>query len=315
MQTLSNDQIINALYASILGREPDVAGFENYTSQLRAGATLQDLITELVGSEEFKKKYLSSHRVDDTPVNYLAVGLRDSNRDGWYSEASSELCPGFAITSGDTVADVGCGDGGNIIFCARYAFKVIAVDVDSERLSNTERSLRKEAKAEYAVHLSDGNPLPIDTETVDKIICMEVLEHVDDPGQFIDELVRIGKPGALYLLTVPDALSEAVLKQVAHPSAYQKPNHIRVFSREEFESLVLTAGLQILEHRYRGFYWAVWHALAWRCGFDVKGRHPILDHWAKTWMGLIELPQGDDCIRALDRAMPKSQMILARKGR
>jgi len=58
MRVLSNEQIIIALYTSILGRYPDAGGFDNYNTRLTAGATLEELIMEFIGSEEFRTKYL-----------------------------------------------------------------------------------------------------------------------------------------------------------------------------------------------------------------------------------------------------------------
>lgn len=52
------------------------------------------------------------------------------------------------------------------------------------------------------------------------------------------ELVRVGQPGAQYLLTVPDPVAETVQKNLAPDSYFQKPNHIRIFQRDEFEQLV-----------------------------------------------------------------------------
>jgi 2-polyprenyl-3-methyl-5-hydroxy-6-metoxy-1,4-benzoquinol methylase len=307
MPFFSNDQIIEALYGSILNREPDPDGRKNYDARLQAGATLEELISEFVGCDEFNEI-----RSAKSPVDYAAVGLKDATRAGWYSAKTAELCPGFAITATDMVADIGCGDGGNSIFCARHASMVIAVDINPQSVATTERRLQAEPNTRYSALLSDGNTLPIEARTIDKIICTEVLEHVDSPNEFMSELVRIGKPGSMYLLTVPDALSEQVLKRVAAPSAYQKPNHVRVLSREDFEALVLGAGLQILDHRYRSFYWAVWTALAWKCG-GLNGKHPVLDHWATAWAELLQSPGGQACKEALDLAMPKSQAIIARK--
>jgi 2-polyprenyl-3-methyl-5-hydroxy-6-metoxy-1,4-benzoquinol methylase len=312
MPDLSNDQIIRALYASILGREPDDEGLDHYGARLRDGATLEELILDFIGSAEFRRRHLGSDPYGGKVIDYAALGLEDAGRSGWYLERNRALCPGFPIAATDTLADIGCGDGGHSIFCARFASKVIAVDVDSEKLATTERRLKAEGMNNYVALLSDGNPLPIDGGTVDKIICTEVLEHVDDPDQFLGELVRIGKQGATYLIKVPDERSEQVLKRVAPASAYQKPNHIRIFSREEFEATVRRAGLQVLEHKYLSFYWAVWTTLAWKCG-GLDGRHPVLDNWARVWAGLLDLPEGQDCKEALDFAMPKDQMIIARK--
>src|SRR6185312_4969990 len=62
------------------------------------------------------------------PPDYRGLGLRDAARNGWYRSETAELCEGFAIAHSDTVVDVGCGDGGNINFCARFAAHVVAVD-------------------------------------------------------------------------------------------------------------------------------------------------------------------------------------------
>lgn len=247
-------------------------------------------------------------------IKYGEVGLRDARRSGWYNNDARELFTGFAIQASDVVADIGCGGGGNSLFCAKFARRLIAVDIDERAVSALERRLRENRVEDFRVAVSDGNPLPIESETADKVICTEVLEHVDDPKQFIGELVRIGKPGAMYLLSVPDTLSEAVLKRVSPPSSYEKPNHIRVFEREGFARLAAEAGLVVEKRAYYGFYWTVWNALVWQTGVDFDhGSHPALDHWAMSWNAVLDLPQGDVCKAALDDALAKSQVIIARK--
>jgi ubiquinone/menaquinone biosynthesis C-methylase UbiE len=248
------------------------------------------------------------------PLDYRKLGLQDAVRGGWYNEKTAELGPGFTIADSDTVVDVGCGEGANIHFCARFASHVIAIDIDPTRAATTKARLQSGSKATYAVVLSDANPIPIESATADKVVCTEVLEHVDDPVQVLSELVRIGKPGATYLLSVPDALTESVMKRVGSKAIFEKPHHIRIIQRDEFEQMVINAGLIIKNHTYRSFYWAVWFALSWRCGVSIwHGRHPVLDHWARTWNAVLELPHGQDCKDALDMAMPKSQVIVASK--
>jgi hypothetical protein len=113
---------------------------------------------------------------------------------------------------------------------------------------------------------------------------------------------------------VPDALCETVLKRVSPPSSYAKPNHIRIIEREEFERLATAAGLVVQKRSFYGFYWSVWNAIVWQCNVDFDhGRHPALDHWARAWSTVLDLPQGDVCKAALDDNMPKSQVIIAYK--
>ena len=54
-----------------------------------------------------------------------------------------------------------------------------------------------------------------------------------------------GSGGAHYILSVPDPLCERLAKRIAPVEAFQKPNHIRIFEREQFADLVRGAGLVI----------------------------------------------------------------------
>src|SRR5690606_20249650 len=111
--------------------------------------------------------------------------------------------------------DVGCGLGGNLRFCAETASRAIGIDIDPEKVRATQKMLKDAGFHNFEVIESDGNPLPLQSASIDKIICTEVIEHVDDPMVTLSELLRVGKPGALYLLSVPGQLSEDLIKSVA----------------------------------------------------------------------------------------------------
>jgi SAM-dependent methyltransferase len=49
----------------------------------------------------------------------------------------------------------------------------------------------------------DGDTLPFASASVDHVLCTEVLEHVERPDQFVEELHRVLKPGGAALVTVP----------------------------------------------------------------------------------------------------------------
>ncbi|MBH3341408.1 methyltransferase domain-containing protein [Pseudomonas mendocina] len=240
--------------------------------------------------------------------------LVDACLSGWFNTETGELLKGFPILPEDRVLDVGCGEGPFTHFCAKMKAEVIFADIDPERVSAVERLLQDSPARALHPLVTDGNPLPLPDAHLDKIIAMEVLEHVDVPTDFMRELVRVGKPGAMYLLTVPDAASEGVQQQLAPAAHFMKPNHINVFSRDDFERLVLDAGLVIEQRNYYGFYWAVWWAFFWVCKKDLTAPdHPLLNSWARTWAALLKQPGGAQVKQALDNVMPKSQAIIARK--
>ncbi len=240
--------------------------------------------------------------------------LEDAALSGWFRRETGELLEGFPISPKDHVLDVGCGDGVFINFCASLGAEVTFADIDAEKIEGVAERL-KDSKAR-AVHplVSDANPLPLPEGYADKVIAMEVMEHVDSPADFLRELVRVGKPGALYLLSVPDAVSEGVQQKLAPETHFQKPNHINIFSRNEFEQLVLNSGLVIERRAYYGFYWSVWWAFFWTCNQDLSPPwHPLLENWSRTWETLLTTRDGPRIKKALDEVMPKSQAIIARK--
>ena len=80
----------------------------------------------------------------------------------------------------------------------------------------------------------------------DVIFLHEVLEHVDEPEPFMAELARMGRPGALYLLSVPAPVGEHLQKGIAPASYYQSPNHVQIFTPERFEAMVEDALRHVL---------------------------------------------------------------------
>lgn len=265
----------------------------------------------------FFKAFFGSFRSSRKPEIEAPVGdfaLVDACMSGWFNTETGELLQGFPIRPEDTVLDVGCGEGPFTQFCAKMKAEVIFADINPERVSAVEQLLQGSPARALHPLVTDGNPLPLPDAHVDKLIAMEVLEHVDVPADFMRELVRVGKPGALYLITVPDAAAEGVQQQLAPSAHFQKPNHINIFSRDEFEQLVQDAGLVIERRSYYGFYWAVWWAFFWVCKKDLSSPdHPLLNNWARTWASLLETPGGAQVKLALDGVMPKSQAIIARK--
>ncbi len=257
--------------------------------------------------------------------------------------ATRELWPGFVIDPEDTYVDAGSGDGGACQFAARCGAEVIGVDIDRTKVEALRENLAKEraaaiiARANAAQHAgaplagplpgaprpfqvieSDCNPIPLPDGRATRVACQEVLEHVDDPVQFMSELVRIGRPGARYLLSVPDPDAEAMLKPVAPQCYWEKPHHIRIFKRDEFARLIIDSGLRIERRGGYGAYWTMWWALFFRTPngqsipFGGYGA-PALDHWNLLWAELAANPALAPVVQLFENVMAKSQFVIAVK--
>ncbi len=272
--------------------------------------------------EQWEQKKLDPDFFD--PRN---VGLTEVVNAGWYQNDTGELFRGFPISADDVVVDVGCGAGGATQFCARRGAHVVYCDVNERNVELQNEQVRgTPARATQGI-VTDCMPLPLESNFATRVVSMEMLEHVDDPAAVLSELARIGRPGALYLISVPDAVTERMQIPFAPPEYFQKPNHIHIFERDELAGLVADAGLEVIERSSYGFFWNLWLCMYWVCVKSVEGASeqqasrdiaqppyfPLLDDWTSLWGRFICLPEAAPMRKALDEALPRSQIILARK--
>ncbi len=113
------------------------------------------------------------------PINYTGPSAaRDSN--AFLSDLMVRLKPGA------TVLDLGCGPGDQQQPIESLSFRYIGVDVDSSA----------------ADLLVDAHSLPFKDQVFDAVLSYAVLEHLRDPTVALREIVRVLKPGGIYLGTV-----------------------------------------------------------------------------------------------------------------
>ena len=268
------------------------------------------------------------HDVSGQPgfVDSRNCGFIDAVQSGWYSNDSNELFRGFPISAADSVLDVGCGAGGATLFCARRGAHVVFIDVVAEKIESLRARVADTHARRAEGFVSASLPLPVESASMSRVIAMEVLEHVPDPAAFLAELWRVGQPGALYLLAVPDELAEKMQQGLAPDYYFREPNHIHIFGREQFARLVSEAGLEVVQRDSYGFFWTFWILLYWTqaraAGDALNGEAhdvvqppypPLLNDWARLWQQFICIPEAAPVKLAFDQLLPKSQIIIARK--
>ena len=232
---------------------------------------------------------------------------------------------GFKVTEDDIVLDVGCGEGNAVLFCAKQGAHVVFSDVDAAKIAALIKKAGRTRARKVEGFVSDTLPLPLPDAYATKILATEMLEHTPNPESILAELVRVGKPGARYLITVPDARSEMLQKPVADPVYFSTPNHIQIFDKDRFVRLVESSGLKVERYDTWGFYWTVFMSLYWlvhrkeNLNGAVLDRikppyHPVLQNWANTWAGLMELDGSEKLLESFDQYLPKTQVIIAEKA-
>jgi 2-polyprenyl-3-methyl-5-hydroxy-6-metoxy-1,4-benzoquinol methylase len=224
---------------------------------------------------------------------------------------------GLEIGPEDTVVDVGCGFGEACVAAGERGVEVIGIDIEPELIDRVRKRMLSVPARSFRGVVNDAHVLPLADATASVVICTEVLEHVDDPSAVLAELVRIGRPGAQYLITVPDPASESVMRAVAPSWYFQKPIHQTVFEHEHLDSIVRASGLTIECRTGCGFKESMWWFCRMAIGMNDKYEPAppaqLLKDWNRVAAELDALPSGRPLLRELDRILPKSQVLIARK--
>lgn len=113
---------------------------------------------------------------------------------GFYGKYSDTLQP---ARPGARVLDVGCGAGQVVDRLTRAGFEAYGVDVSEPNIVRARRFSERCA-------LYDGQHLPFPEGHFASVGALNVLEHVEQPEAFVDELVRVTEPGGRVVLSSPN---------------------------------------------------------------------------------------------------------------
>ncbi len=125
----------------------------------------------------------------------------------WRKELEPLLAPA-QIAEGLSVVDYGCGPGHLSVELARRVGRggrVHALDINSEFLTRTRARADAEGVGEQvsAQRVEQGR-MPLDDDSVDRVVCKNVLEYVDDPAVTVQEFQRVLRPDGIAHVTDSD---------------------------------------------------------------------------------------------------------------
>jgi SAM-dependent methyltransferase len=124
------------------------------------------------------------------------------------------------IAPGETVLDIGCGAGMDLLLAARSVGptgRAIGVDFTEGMRNRAMGSARALGYEHVEVRAGDALELPVEDGTVDVIISNGVLNLVPDKIQAFTEIVRVLKPGGRLQLgdiVVAEELSEGIRNDI-----------------------------------------------------------------------------------------------------
>ncbi|MCR4324828.1 MAG: class I SAM-dependent methyltransferase [Candidatus Curtissbacteria bacterium] len=211
--------------------------YVNSLKKIELGSAISVRLTKITGKS----------KVNIHPKHFL-------NQDPWYTKK---------LSSSDIVLDLGSGIGQSAIKAARVAKKVIGVEKDKQLILIATKSASIEKAKNVSFKKGDlENKLKFKNNSFEKIIFLDVLEHLNSRDQILKEIHRVLKPKGLLFLGVPNSeTSWKKLQRKAGTNSFSDPDHKIEFSEKQIKDLLQKHKFKIIEFSYgkvdtpfRGFY-------------------------------------------------------------
>ena len=146
---------------------------------------------------------------------------------------------------GITTLDLGCGGGFMSEALARRGAYVIGID-PSEAVLDAARTHAESQGLEITYRVGVGEAIPLPGASVDRVICVDVLEHVQNVGKVIAEIRRVLHPGGLFffdtinrnrlatfmVVTVTEDLLRMIPRGAHDPAKFIRPEELKAALEE-----------------------------------------------------------------------------------
>lgn len=97
------------------------------------------------------------------------------------------------------ILDAGCGEGTRLHLLAPSGARACGLDINRQAINLARKQYPRH---EYIVY--NGGHFPLPDTSFDLVYSTYVLEHTKDPKMFIDEMVRVLRPGGTLVLLCPN---------------------------------------------------------------------------------------------------------------
>jgi SAM-dependent methyltransferase len=226
----------------------------------------------------------------------------------------------LGVRPGERLLDIGCGAGRHSLESVRRGAHTVALDLSGDDLRRARQGVEAygdvdvPAPGSFTAVRGDARRIPFDDGSFDRVIAAEVLEHIDDDGGAIAELVRVLRPGGVLAVTVPRWLPERICWALSRQYHDVPGGHVRIYRGHALRAALRRAGLEPLgQHHAHALHTPYWW-LRCICGPQRDDPLPVrLYHRLLVW-DMFERPAVTRGLEhALDPLLGKSLVLYARK--
>lgn len=148
----------------------------------------------------------------------------------------------------DLVLDIGCNNGQHTLKTALKCRQITGLDYDPQQLKIAQNSaLDQQITNAIFLQYNLEQKLKFKDKSFDKILCLDVLEHLVKRDQLLAEIKRILKPNGLAFIAIPNLNTswKRLQKQVGLNS-FADPDHKIEYVYENLEVMFKKAGFKII---------------------------------------------------------------------
>lgn len=145
------------------------------------------------------KKHSNDNKKEVNITTFL-----QSEIDPAYARRAKILLRELEIEGREEILDIGCGRGfyEKAVITLFPKVHLTAIDTNNSYLQQAKANVVSDQVRFLQVN---GKKLPFANDSFDRIICSEVLEHIDDDSAVVTEMMRVLKPAGKVVITVPNA--------------------------------------------------------------------------------------------------------------
>ena len=160
------------------------------------------------------------------------------------------------VSEGNTVLDVGCGNGFLAYDVAKKAKRVVGIDINKKNIEFAKKHYKR-GNLEFIV--GDATKYQFN-ESFDVIILSNVLEHIENRVEFLKKLRNVAPKFLIRVPLITRSWLPVYLKELGYEYRLDKTHYIE-YTEEEFFEEMEKAGLEVESYYVKwGELYAVVHS-------------------------------------------------------